>query len=210
LILAVDTSGGELLVCLLGGDARLVRGLAEPGNRHQDRVMAVIDELLGPAGGPGTLTAVAVSVGPGSQTGLRVGLATVAGVAFSRRLPIIPVSSLAVAAHRGAVEGELVAVVSAGRANVYAQRFQAVGADRSPVGARVRCALTDVRDRAFAPAATPIAAEPAVATALLAAGQGPTASPVPGCEALAEAVREASRGAVAVAYDGLSGDYGDS
>lgn len=206
----MDTSGRELLVCLLDGDGRLVLALAEPGNRHQDRVMAVIDELLGAAGGPGTLTAVAVSVGPGSQTGLRVGLATVEGVAFSRRLPIIPVSSLAVAAHRGAVEGELVAAVSAGRANVYAQRFQAVGPHRSPAGTRVRCAVTEVRDRAAAQAATPIAAEPAVATAILAAGQGPTASPVGGCEALAEAVREASEGAAAVAYDGLSGDYGDS
>jgi tRNA threonylcarbamoyladenosine biosynthesis protein TsaB len=209
-ILALDTSGSELLVVLLDAECRLVRGLSGEGGRHQERVMTMVDDLVAAAGGPGSLTAVAVSRGPGSQTGLRVGLATVEGIAFGRRLPIIPVPSLAVAAHRGSADGELLAAVTAGRSNVYVQRFTVDGDSRAPMGDRVRCALAELPVRLQVAPGTPIAAEASVLAAAIAAGQGAVTSPVDGPEALAAAVRQALKGAAAVAYDGLSGDYGDS
>jgi tRNA threonylcarbamoyladenosine biosynthesis protein TsaB len=208
-ILALDTSGGELLVCLLDAEMSLVEGVAEPGRRHQDRVMEAVDGLLQHRGGSGQLTAVAVVRGPGSQTGLRVGLATAEGLAFARRLPLISVASLAVAAHRAESLADVIAAVSAGRSNVYAQIFKADGARFVGSGTRVHCPAAEVRLALSMPAPTPVAAEPAVAAALAAAGQGPIAPGRGGPAALASAVREAAERAEAVAYYGLAGDYGD-
>jgi tRNA threonylcarbamoyladenosine biosynthesis protein TsaB len=208
-ILALDTSGGELLVCLLDADICLLEGVAEPGRRHQDRVMEVVDGLLQRWGGSGQLTAVAVARGPGSQTGLRVGLATAEGLAFARRLPLIPLASLAVAAHRAEPGADVIAAVGAGRSNVYAQVFKADGARFIGSGTRLRCSAAEVRAALPAPALTPVAAEPAVAAALAAVGQGPFAPAREGPAALASAVGDAAERAETVAYYRLAGDYGD-
>ncbi|MFN2465311.1 MAG: tRNA (adenosine(37)-N6)-threonylcarbamoyltransferase complex dimerization subunit type 1 TsaB [Candidatus Dormibacteria bacterium] len=203
MILALDTSGGELVACLLDDDLHMLRGLAEPGRKHQDRVVEVVQELLG-AGRGEALDSVAVARGPGSQTGLRVGLATAEGLAFARRLPIVPVSSLAVAAHRLAIEGTGIAAVSAGRSNVYAQAFQAAGAGRRMLSVRVRCALDEVHARLGLAEETPLATEPALSRA----GAGVEAIRS-GAEALAAATREAVGRGRQVAYDRLAGDYGE-
>ena len=199
MILALDTSGVELLVALVdqGG---LVDGLISPGQRHQDRVIELITVVAG--GRLGSLDAVAVARGPGSHTGLRVGLSTAAGIAFARRLPIHPLSSLAVAAHRApGVDGQVLAMVGAGRGRAYAQAFTCQGAVRIAAGER---RLETVAG--FNPGGLLVAAEMAL-TAQLAA---PTSARVrTGAEALAEAVVEAVGAGETVNYDQLTGDYGD-
>ena len=97
MILALDTSGLELVVALVA-DGELLAGRTVPGPRHQDQVIELITDVAGDR--LAVLDAVAVAQGPGSHTGLRVGLATASGIAFARRLPIYPLSSLAVAAQR--------------------------------------------------------------------------------------------------------------
>lgn len=198
------------MVCLLDAGMSLVEGVAEPGRRHQERVMEVVDGLVDGRGGGGRLTAVAVVRGPGSQTGLRVGLATAEGLAFARRLPLIPVSSLSVAAHRATDAADVIAAVSAGRSNVYVRLFKARGGHRLGSGPRIRCSAGELRASLSISTPTPIAAEPAVAAALEVAGQGPIAPARNGSSALAAAVREAAEREPAVAYDRLAGDYGDS
>jgi tRNA threonylcarbamoyladenosine biosynthesis protein TsaB len=203
-ILALDTSGGELLACVLDDDLGLLRGAAEPGRRHQERVLSLVEDLLD--GDRDHLGAVAVARGPGSQTGLRVGLATAEGIAFARRAAIVPVSSLAVAAHRVSVDGAVVAVVSAGRSNVYAQAFVARGTERVINGPRVRCATAEIHAHLGLPPGTPVGAEPDLVAALV----GTSAAGLRGGpEALAAAVREALGAGLAVAYDELAGDYGE-
>jgi tRNA threonylcarbamoyladenosine biosynthesis protein TsaB len=201
-VLAIDTSGGELLLALVDGDGAMLGGLAEAGGRHQERVIGAISELTGPDGLV-ALAAVAVARGPGSHTGLRVGLATAEGIAFARRLPIYPLSSLAVAAHRARLErGGVTALVNAGRGRVHVQRFDTDGGGLRPSAGP---ALAEIEAIAVPGM---VAGEPQLMAA--AAGAGLAVAPlVPGDEALVAVVRQAIGDGSAVAYHELRGEYGD-
>jgi len=96
LVLALDTSTRTSVV-VLGGPER-TRLLAESrrvvGHRHGSRLLEQLDEVLAAARARlDDVTAVAVGTGPGSFTGLRVGLATAKTLARVRRLPIVGLTS---------------------------------------------------------------------------------------------------------------------
>lgn len=208
MILALDTSGGELVACLLDEAGELAQGVVVPGRMHQAHVLDAVARLLARDGAK-ALLAIAVARGPGSQTGLRVGLSTAEGLGFARRLPLLPLDSLAVAAHRAAlVDGEVLALVSAGRRNVYARRFRADGPARSAVGERRLGALEEAAALVSEGPAT-VAAEPSLVEAWRAAGLGEAAPARGGAEALAAAAAEALGRDQPVAYDQLRGDYGE-
>ncbi len=203
MILALDTSGDELLVALVE-DGRLVAGAVHPGPRHQDRIMNVIADIAGER--LGRIDAVAVARGPGSHTGLRVGLSAAAGIAFGRHLQIYPLSSLAVAAQRtsdgdGDGDGGVLALVAAGRGRAYSQEFASEGASRSPAGPRRLETISEL-DASGAR----VAAEPALLAQLSVGAEGEARS---GVEALVAAVNQAVSAKEVVNYDQLSGDYGD-
>ena len=198
LILGLDTSGQELVVALIE-DGALVGGKVVPGPRHQDRIIELITEVAGDR--LGVIDAVAVARGPGSHTGLRVGLSTASGIAFARRLPIYPLSSLAIAAHRaGDAAGQVLAVVGAGRGRAYIQPFDCDVAVRRPEGERRLENLAD-----WDALGLPVASEPALLTTLPATAPGDRT----GAEALAAAMIEAVGAGERVNYDQLTGDYGD-
>ena len=207
MILALDTSGGELVACLLD-DALQVRGArVVTGKRHQDAILDVVQGLLGGGSEVAGLRAIAVVRGPGSQTGLRVGLSTAEGMAFGGRVALLPLSSLVVAAHRAGVAGEVIAVVSAGRSNVFAQR--ADGA-RELVGPRVLCDVGQLAERIEGAPGVMVAGEPALLARAAAAGLR-VASPLRAPEdALAESVRVGLNSGPLLAYHQLTGDYGES
>jgi len=97
-ILAIETSTPACSVALAVGDRRFSRYSEEPRS-HTRLIMAMIDEVLREAGvKAGDLDAVAVTVGPGSFTGLRIGFSTAQGLAFGVNKPVIPVSTLQVMA----------------------------------------------------------------------------------------------------------------
>jgi tRNA threonylcarbamoyladenosine biosynthesis protein TsaB len=94
-VLAVETS------TLAGGAALLDGGLVvgdytlDVSLTHSERLMGAIDRLLTDAGWKvRDLEGLAVSVGPGSFTGLRIGLSTVKGLAFALAIPIAAVPTL--------------------------------------------------------------------------------------------------------------------
>lgn len=207
MILALDTSGGELVACVLdsalqGGAWRVV-----PGRRHQDVIIDVVDELLGGAGALAGLEAIAVVRGPGSQTGLRVGLSTALGMAYGGRLGLLPLSSLGVAASRAAGDEDVVAMVSAGRAHVYAQRAEGAA---GLVGQRVLCGLAEVGDRVDGGAGLAVVGEPALMTEAARIGLRPAAPARSSQDALAAAVRQGLNAGALLAYHQLTGDYGES
>lgn len=94
-VLAVETSTLAGGVALLEGERLRGEYLLDVSATHSERLMPAIDRLLADAGWqPGDLEGLAVAVGPGSFTGLRIGLSTVKGLALALRLPVAAVPTL--------------------------------------------------------------------------------------------------------------------
>lgn len=133
-LLALETATRSLSVAVLRGGECVAEETATAGRSAAEVLLPAIDRLLDRAGlDPGGLGGFAISVGPGSFTGLRVGIATLKGLAFGSDIPVAAVSTLAALA-RGAPEGEgpVVALLDARRGEVYAAAFRARGAEPDP------------------------------------------------------------------------------
>ena len=100
-ILAIDTSGMTLRMAIGYGEDRLVKYEEAIRISHGRVMLNKIDHLLQSAGMPKSdLGAVAVSVGPGSFTGLRIGVALAKGLALGLNLDVVAVSTFELAAYR--------------------------------------------------------------------------------------------------------------
>jgi tRNA threonylcarbamoyladenosine biosynthesis protein TsaB len=94
-ILAVETSTLAGSAALLEGGRVVGQSLLNIALTHSERLMAMVDRLLEDCGWEATgLDGLAVSVGPGSFTGLRVGIATVKGLALGLDVPVAAVPTL--------------------------------------------------------------------------------------------------------------------
>jgi tRNA threonylcarbamoyladenosine biosynthesis protein TsaB len=125
--LALETASSYASVALLEGE-RLIAEVGASGARpHSARVLPAIHSLLELAGASvSDLGGYAVSVGPGSFTGLRVGVATVKGLAFGDAAPVAAVSTLAALASSAIVSDlPVLACLDARRGEVYAAAWSA-------------------------------------------------------------------------------------
>ena len=124
LLLALETATRVMSVALLEGE-RVVAEISSDDQRvHSERLLPAIDRLFELAGASLTeVGAFAVSIGPGSFTGLRIGLATLKAFAFDEARPVAPVSTLAAlcAAAAGA-RGPVVALLDARRVRRWPRR----------------------------------------------------------------------------------------
>ena len=123
-ILAVDTAGKTAGVALLQDDRLLYEVYLDGGMTHSETLMPMIDTCLKMCGLTcADIDLYAVNAGPGSFTGLRIGLAAVKGLAFPRETLCAPVSTLEAlaAAHTG--EGTVLCALDARRAQVYSAAF---------------------------------------------------------------------------------------
>jgi tRNA threonylcarbamoyladenosine biosynthesis protein TsaB len=94
-ILAVETATLAGSVALLDGDQVVGQSLLDVALTHSERLMAMVDGLLHDCGWEmADVQGLAVSIGPGSFTGLRVGVATVKGLGLALGLPVAPVPTL--------------------------------------------------------------------------------------------------------------------
>ncbi len=93
-ILALDTSLQTCSVALHHNGSVLARS-QQLAKGHSQLVLPMVDELLAEAGlSLGQLDALALTIGPGSFTGLRIGVSVVQGLAFGADIPVVPLSTL--------------------------------------------------------------------------------------------------------------------
>jgi len=117
MILVIDSSSSIAGVALLGESPQ---EYAVSARSHE--LVPLLRRLVGET----TVTTVAVATGPGSFTGLRVGVSFGLGLAVGLKIPIVPLPSLALQAARS--EQPVIAVVEAGRGRFY---FEAPGSEAS-------------------------------------------------------------------------------
>lgn len=135
MLLALDTATRMMSLALHDGAQVLHEATWHTPNHHTIELAPSVQRVLAAhALAPADLRAVAVAQGPGSFTGLRIGLGFAKGFAVSQGLAFVAVPTLhIVAAASGWFEGELVAVLQAGRGRICVQRFVWQGDRWQPV-----------------------------------------------------------------------------
>lgn len=125
-VLAIDTSSRGRALCVLAGEDGAPIAARTLEGRHLDRSLPAALAALLAGSAP---DAVAVVMGPGSYTGLRVGIATGLGLAHARDLPLHGLDALAVVARTAPEDAAQVeAVADAGRGALYVARYARDGA----------------------------------------------------------------------------------
>ncbi|MEZ4838455.1 tRNA (adenosine(37)-N6)-threonylcarbamoyltransferase complex dimerization subunit type 1 TsaB [Flavobacterium sp.] len=125
-ILNIETSTKNCSVALAkDGEIIVSREIAEMGYSHAEKLHVFIEEIVAEANIHfSNLDAIAVSQGPGSYTGLRIGVSAAKGLCYALGIPLIAVDTLEVLASQVAIEvGLIVPMIDARRMEVYAAIF---------------------------------------------------------------------------------------
>jgi tRNA threonylcarbamoyladenosine biosynthesis protein TsaB len=125
-ILNIETATKNCSVAIAkSGQTMVCKEMAEEGYSHAEKLHVFIEQVLNDAGiGFKDLAAVAVSQGPGSYTGLRIGVSAAKGLCFALDIPLIAVDTLAVlAAQVKCSDGVIIPVIDARRMEVYSAVF---------------------------------------------------------------------------------------
>ena len=125
LILAFETSAKAGSVALLDENKLLAESYQNTGLTHSQTLLTMAEDMLKSCNlTPADVTAVAVAAGPGSFTGVRIGVAAAKGFAWGAQLPCCGVSTLeAMALQMGVWQGYICPVMDARRAQVYNALF---------------------------------------------------------------------------------------
>ena len=124
LILAIETATRSGGVAVARGEEVLASRTGDARVSHSMNLIEMIEEVLREADVKlSEVDLFAVAEGPGSFTGLRIGLATVKAFAAHLNRKVAGVSTLAAVAHASGADGEIVSLLPAGRGEVFAQRF---------------------------------------------------------------------------------------
>lgn len=132
MLLALDTASPSVTVALHDGTDVVAAATAAAGMKHGEQLAPLIQQVLTEAGAtPADLTAIAVGVGPGPFTGLRVGLVTARTMAHVLQIPVHGVCSLDAlaveAVETGSVDGAFLVATDARRKEVYLASYDGGG-----------------------------------------------------------------------------------
>ena len=150
-VLGFDTATAASAACVLRDDGEAFEvepPAARMGERpgHAAELMPAVTRCMDGAGlGWDDLDAIAVGIGPGMFTGLRIGVATAHGLAAATELELRPVSSLAALAHGAAIS--TLAVIDARRDEVFAALYQGEGEVWEPFVAAPEAVADRLRER---------------------------------------------------------------
>ena len=127
LILAFETSAKSCSAALHDGQKLLAESYQNSGLTHSQTLMVMAEDLLKVCGkSAADVTHLAVAAGPGSFTGIRIGVSAAKGFAWGAELPVYGVSTLeAMALGLGAMDGHVCACMDARRKQVYNAVFLA-------------------------------------------------------------------------------------
>jgi tRNA threonylcarbamoyladenosine biosynthesis protein TsaB len=129
-ILAIETATRAGSVAVSRGGVILACALGDASSSHSTDLIENVDRVLREAGLQlADVDLFAAAIGPGSFTGLRIGLATVKSLAVALHKKCVGVSTLAAVAHAAADSERTVALLPAGRGEVFAQMFSVVRHD---------------------------------------------------------------------------------
>lgn len=153
LLLALDASGAAISVAIVRDGELLAHHHEALARGHAERLPPALASTLAAAGtAPAALDAIAVTVGPGSFTGIRVGLAAARGLGFALGRPVLGITTLEAVAHGldEATRGgrPVLALIDSKRADVFAQRF---AADLAPLEAPQAVPIASIGDLATPP-----------------------------------------------------------
>jgi tRNA threonylcarbamoyladenosine biosynthesis protein TsaB len=133
-VLGVDSATADAVVGVTDGGDVVREARVDPGPdgrpRHSQVLLGEIERSVEEAGGWGRIDRIAVGIGPGSFTGLRIGIATARALAQAREIPIVPVGSLAALGRGISERGDAtlaLPVIDARRGEAFAALFDEEG-----------------------------------------------------------------------------------
>ena len=137
ILLAIDTAANLCAACIYDTEkGERARHVLDLGKGHAEHLMSVIDSALHQADlSLQDIDALVVSIGPGSFTGVRVGVATVRGLALALDVPAIGVSTLEAIAQeqrQSSPDTAILTRIEAGRGQAYVATYDAHGAETMP------------------------------------------------------------------------------
>ena len=128
LILSVETATLAGSVVLARGEEFLAGFVGDAATSHSNTLLSDIDRILSDARiDLSQIDLFTVASGPGSFTGLRIGIATVKGLAATLNCPCVGIPTLHAVAHSAGASEKTVALLPAGRGEVFAQLFSVTG-----------------------------------------------------------------------------------
>ncbi len=141
-ILCLETSTKVCSVCIaMDGQAKFISEFDSDGYSHAEKLNVLIAECMDTAGlAFSELDAIAVSKGPGSYTGLRIGVSAAKGFAFAQNIPLISVNSLRSLASQVLDKTDdhlFIPMIDARRMEVYAAGFSGSGREVFPTRAEI-------------------------------------------------------------------------
>ena len=137
LILALDTSGARGSAAVIRDDRVLAERAGDPARTQAERLPSDLMAVLDQAGYVlSDVDLFTVAVGPGSFTGLRIGIATVQGLAFARDRRVVPVTTFEAFAEGVAGDDRVAVWIDAHRGEVFATIRDGRGAELVPPSSR--------------------------------------------------------------------------
>ena len=145
IILSVHSTTPYLGVAITDGEETLAERIAAPGKRHLENLPGLVSEALSTSGVTlNQVDAFAAAIGPGSFSGVRIGLAAVKGYCLALKKPVLGVSSLDILIAQAAYDVDCAfAVIDAGRGDIYTVYATGISSERVVIDTPVMASIAD-------------------------------------------------------------------